>query len=203
MDQDSPTQPTPVYAPEPASTPMLDSSSTSLPEAGSPTAASRAVAPSGRKAPSARLLNLLLGGALVLAVAGISFAAGRFTAPAAAIGPANFPGGQGFNGNGAPGASGSTGGNRPGGGLFGAGGGTTIEGTVDSITATTLSLKLASGQTVQIAVEPSTTYHAQADASSSNVASGGKVLVRINLRPQDGTSTTVNNPTAGDITVVP
>ncbi|MBI2781235.1 MAG: hypothetical protein HYX55_05510 [Chloroflexi bacterium] len=165
-------------------------------------ASSAALTPPRRTAPSARLLNLLLGGALVLAIAGVSFAAGRFTAPAAIAGSGNFPGGQGFNGNGAHTGNGAAESNRPGGGLFGAGGGTTIEGTVDSITATTLSLKLASGQTIQIAIEPGTTYHAQASASSSDVASGGKVLVRVNLRPQNGT-TTVNGPSASDITVVP
>src|SRR5690349_20096310 len=51
---------------------------------------------------SNRALNILLGGALVLAVAGIAFAAGRLTAPAATITGGNFPGGGVFNGQTGP-----------------------------------------------------------------------------------------------------
>jgi hypothetical protein len=80
----------------------------------------------------------------------------------------------------------------------------TIEGTVDSVSATTLTLKLASGQTIQIALDPSTTYHSQTNASSSDVVTGGKVQVQISLgRGQGAEDGTVSGTTARDITVVP
>lgn len=56
--------------------------------------------------------------------------------------------------------------------------------------------------TVQVALDPTTTYHSQTNASSSDVVTGGKVLVRVNLRVPDG-SETVTGPTARDITVEP
>lgn len=156
-------------------------------------AAVRATAP---RRGNARLLNLALGGALVLAIGGVAFAAGRMTAPAAsAIG---FPGGQGFNPNGVrPGASGAPGG-------FG-GAGATIEGTVESITDTTLTLKTADGQTIQVALSGTTTYHAQTDASSSDVAPGGKVMVRVGFRGAAGTGSAAGagNLSANDVIVVP
>lgn len=183
MDQDlpptSPLQPSPPVAPMP---PV-------------PTAA--AAAP---RRNNARILNVALAGALVLAVAGVSFAAGRVTAPAA---PAGFRGGA-FPGNGnvGPGASGAP--NGRGGGFLG-GGGATIEGTVESVSDTTLTLKTTDGQTIQIALSDTTTYHAQTDASASAVAAGGKVLVRIGFRGGQGTGTApgAGNLSATDVTTVP
>ena len=165
---------------------------------------------------SNRALNLLLGGALVLAVAGIAFAVGRMTAPAATITGGNFPNGGAFNGQG-PTGNGNGGfqgrGNGQGGiGIFGGGAGPTIEGTVESVSGTTLTLKTADGQTIQIALNGSTTYHAQSDATASDVVTGSKVLVRLDFRRGDGaggpqatagTGGTVTGPTANDITVVP
>jgi hypothetical protein len=157
-----------------------------------------------RRGRSAAVLNVALGLALVLATGGVAFAAGRMTAPA--TGPANgrLPGGgQGFNG---PGSSGAPGGFQ-GGGPGGAGAdGATIEGTVESITATTLTIKTASGQTIQIALSDTTTYHAQSNATSDDVASGGKVLVRVSGRvvgPAASAGTGATLPTANDVTVVP
>jgi hypothetical protein len=172
-------------------------------------ASSPIATPPARKGPSARLLNWVLAGALVLAAAGIAFAVGRMTAPtASAFGRGNFPGGAtGQNGY-FGGRNGGQGGAFPGGGAFlgGAGGGVTIEGTVDSVSATTLTLKLASGQTIQVALDPATTYHAQTNATSSDVVTGGKVLVQLNLGTRGaggGEDGTVSGPTARDITVVP
>jgi hypothetical protein len=162
---------------------------------------------------SARVLNWILAGALVLAVGGIAFAIGRMTAPAAAATTrGNFPGGAGgggFTGNGYFGNRGNGNGGFGGfGGALGAGG-VTVTGTVDSVSATTLTLKLASGQTVQIALDPSTTYHSQTNASASDIVTGGTVQVQLNLgrggadggpNASPGTAT---GPTARDITVVP
>ena len=170
--------------------------------------------PATRRSRGARILNAVLAVAVALAIAGVAFAAGRLTAPAAAFAGrfGNGAPGQIFNGNGN--GNGNGGGRGQGGaGGFLAGGGVTIQGTVESITDTTLTLKTASGQTIQVALEGTTTYHAQSDASASDVKTGGTVLVRLNLRggfgnagpgsspgTADGGAT---NPTASDVTVVP
>jgi hypothetical protein len=159
--------------------------------------ATPAVAPP-RRPSSPRILNLALVGALVLAVAGIGFAAGRLTAaPATALTGTSGP----FV-NGVGPRNGANG--QPGGGLqvgpIGLTGGPSIEGTVESITDTTLTIKTADGQTMQIALDDSTTYHAQTDASADDVATGGKVLVRLNMQRGDGAASGMS---AGDVTVVP
>jgi hypothetical protein len=161
---------------------------------------------------SNRALNLLLGGALVLAVAGIAFAVGRMTAPAATITGGNFPNGGVFSGQRGNGYFQVRGNGQGGIGVFGGGAGPTIEGTVESISGTTLTLKTADGQTIQVALNGSTTYHAQSDASASDVVTGSKVLVRVDFRRGDGaggpqatagTGGTVTGPAASDVTVVP
>ena len=169
--------------------------------------------PAVRRPRGTRILNAVLAIAVALAIAGVAFAVGRFTAPTAVAASRFGNGGPGqfFNGNGSGNANGN-GAGRGAGGLL-AGGGVTIEGTVESISDTTLTLKTASGQTIQVALEGATTYHAQSDASASDVKSGGTVLVRLNLRggfgnagpgsspgTADGGAT---NPTASDVTVVP
>jgi hypothetical protein len=167
-------------------------------------------APVVRRSRGVRILNAVLAVAVALAIAGVAFAVGRLTAPAPAFAGrlGNGSPGQIFNGNGNGGSRG-----QGGAGGFLAGGGVTIQGIVESITDTTLTLKTASGQTIQIALEGTTTYHAQSDASASDVKTGGTVLVRLNLRggfgnPGPGSSPgTANggatNPTASDVTVVP
>ena len=183
-----------------APTPAPSTSSAAMPAAVAPT-------PVARRSRSARLLNVALAGAVALAIAGVAFAAGRLTAPPS-VTAGNFgngggqflPGGNGQNGqNGRPNGAG---------GLFN--GGLTLEGTVESVTDTTLTLKTASGQTIQIALDGSTTYHAQTDATASDVTTGGKVLVRLNGRGGLGganggptPSGAPTSPTAGDVTVVP
>ena len=166
--------------------------------------------PVARRPRGARLLNIALGGALVLAIAGVAFAVGRFTAPTA-VSAGNFPNGAGggqFFRNGQGGQGGQNGG-TDGRGAFFAGGGVTIEGTVESVSGSTMTLKTASGQTIQIALDGSTTYHAQTDATASDVTTGGKVLVRLNLRGAGGgangptASGAPTSPTASDVTVVP
>lgn len=180
-----------------------------------PTPVAQVGKPAAGKSSNARVLNVILAGALVLAVGGIAFAAGRMTAPTTAggngPGGGNFPGGGQFNPYFA--GRGNGGGNGGGGfgGLGGAlgGGGVSIEGTVDSVSATTLTLKLASGQTIQIALGPSTTYHSQTNASASDIVTGGTVKVQVDLRgaagglnASPGTGTGAGT-TASDVTVVP
>ena len=185
-------------ATEPAVTPHPAPPSLSVP-----------VAPVKAKPGASRLLNYALAGALVLAIGGVAFAVGRFTAPATAS-AGGFPNGNGggFFRNGQGGQGGANGGADGRAGLFA--GGLTLEGTVQSVTATTLTLQTASGQTIQIALDGSTTYHAQTNATASNVTTGGKVLVRLNGRGGFGggnggpsASGAPTSPTAGDVTVVP
>lgn len=167
------------------------------------TGVSAAARPTAAKRGNARMLNVALGGALVLAIGGVAFAAGRMTAPAATL--TGFPGGGNFPNGALPGSSGAPG--RGGFGGFGGagGGGASIEGTVESISGTTLTLKTADGQTIQIALSDTTTYHAQTDASSNAVAAGGKVLVRVGFRGGQGTGNApgAGNLSASDVTVVP
>jgi hypothetical protein len=161
--------------------------------------------PNAPRSGSGRLINLALGGALVLAIAGVAFAVGRVTAPAPVTAGA-FPGG---NGGQFPIPSGGafSGGNRPGGGNGGPGGlfasgGVTVEGTVESISDTTLTLKTANGQTIQIALDGTTAYHAQSDATVEDVTTGATVLVRLDLGGL-GAGGTGTGSSANDVTVVP
>jgi hypothetical protein len=124
------------------------------------------------------LVNVLLGVAVVVAVGGVAFAAGRATAPTTTgtgrFG-ANGPGGGNFVSG--PGASGA-----PTRGGFGAalgGGGITIEGTVTAVSADSITLQLASGQSITIPTTSDTTYHSQTAATSSDVASGATVKVEL------------------------
>lgn len=136
-----------------------------------------AVAPRKR---SGAWVNVLLGVAAVIAIGGVAFAIGRSTAPASAATNGRF--GSGFaNGNGfavGPGSSFQPGQGVPGRGFFGTGG-PTIDGTVESIDATSMTIKLASGDTMTIAFDGSTTYHQSTPATSADVAVGDDVAVRV------------------------
>jgi hypothetical protein len=197
-------------------TPGQSAAAEPLPGPATPPAATVPVAqvtPIKAKPGGSRILNVALAGALVLAIAGVAFAIGRFTAPATASagGFQDGNGGQFFR-NGQGGGNGGQGGGNGGqggpGGLFA--GGLTLEGTVESVTDTTLTLKTASGQTIQVALNGTTTYHAQTDATASAVTTGGKVLVRLNGRGGfvggnggPAASGAPTSPTANDVTVVP
>ena len=117
-------------------------------------------------------LNALLGLAVIVAVGGLAFAAGRLTAPAAAATNTGFPAGtQPFTGG--PLASGAPGGFR-GVGLTGA-----IAGTVTAVTPTEITLTTDEGTEIHIPVDRSTKYHEQADASADDVTVGSDVLVQL------------------------
>jgi len=127
------------------------------------------------------------------------------TAPATAA----AAGGAGRNGTGFrtgngefPGGDFGGGGGQGGRGFFGADGGVTIQGTVESSSSDALTIKTASGQTIQVALNGTTTYHAETSASSSDVKTGVTVIVRVGLR-QPGEAGTTTGPTASDVTVVP
>lgn len=164
---------------------------------------------------SGRLLNAVLAVALLVAVGGVAFAVGRSTAPVAAAGRGNLPGG-GFLGGPqaslAPGQSAAPGfpGGGPGGlgGLGGLGGGVTVSGTVQSVTGDTLTIETAAGQTIEVGLDADTTYHRQADATATDVAAGTAVEVQLGFGGGFGQPTASTDPsgtvgTASSVTVVP
>ena len=127
-------------------------------------------------------LGLLLVAALI-AVGGIGFALGHVTAPATVAGAAPNASGRGGGAfrSLAPGETfnpGALGGGRAGaGGLGSVAGGVT--GTVQSITPTSMTVLLSSGQSVTIDLTGSTTFHGETSASSGQVQVGTSVSVQI------------------------
>jgi hypothetical protein len=137
------------------------------------------------KGSGSKLLNVVLGLAVVVAIGGVAFAAGRLTAPASAA--TNAAGGIGFGagagagagfGNG-PRASGAPGNFRGGAAGFGAGfGGAGLRGTVTAVTSTGITLTV--GQTtLDVPTDASTTYHNQAAGAPADVTVGSTVLVEL------------------------
>jgi hypothetical protein len=172
------------------------------------------------------LVNVLLGVAVVVAVGGVAFAAGRATAPTVAA--ANGNGGRFGNGGGpffgGPNASGAPGtGGFVGQGGFG-GGGLSIQGTVTAVSADSITLQLAGGQTVTIPTTAATTYHSRQSATAADVTAGSTVQVQLeggrgafgngngngnngngngNGGPNASGQPTRTLPAAGSITVLP
>jgi hypothetical protein len=166
-------------------------------------------------------LSVLLGIALLIAIGGVAFAAGRLTAPSTATANGGAPGFA-RGANGAPGAGGAPGYGFGRGGGFGAGGGAgaggnagvSIEGKVTEIASDHLTIQLSSGTTIQVPISTSTTYHRQSDATATDVTSGSQVLIRVQGRPggagapaASGSPSASGNPgqlpgTATDITIV-
>jgi len=134
------------------------------------------VAPAMPRRRSSFLTSVLLAAAGAVAVAGLAFAAGRLTAPAAASTTGTgrfggFGGGQGFAGRSfAPGA---------GNGLRSAFGGLGLRGTVTAVDGNTITVKLANGTQIKVQTDTSTTYHQQASGSASDVSSGKSVIVEL------------------------
>lgn len=126
---------------------------------------------------SGMFVNVVLGIALVVAVGGVAFAVGRATAPAAAAAART---GFGANGQGLlPGAGGPDASGAPGGGFGAAAGGLSIQGTVTAVGADSITLQLASGQTVTIPTNAQTTYHQREAATSAAVTDGSTVIVQL------------------------
>jgi hypothetical protein len=125
---------------------------------------------------TSRVLDIALALAAVLAIGGVAFAAGRLTAPAGA-GPA-FARGLAPEGRVVtPDGSFDPNGPKPGG--LAVDGGLAIDGEVTAIDADSITLKLADGEEMTLKLEDTTTYHEAADASSSDVAVGDDVSVKV------------------------
>jgi hypothetical protein len=120
--------------------------------------------------------SILLVVAALVAVAGVTFAVGRMTAPTSSgAGNRNVPGNGAF-----PGGSFRPQGSFAPGGIGGLGAGSlTIEGTVASVADGEVTVKLSSGTTMQVKTDSSTTYHRAATASSSDVTVGSTVKVQV------------------------
>lgn len=147
---------------------------------------------------SNRLLDLALAGAAVLAIGGVAFAIGRGTAPASAS--AGFvPGGAIVRGSFDPGGAGPNGPSRG----FALGGNLSIDGTVTAIDADSLTVKLADGQEMTFELDGETAYHQASDASSSDVAVGDDVSVKVSAdgRVAGGTPSAAPRLPASDVTV--
>jgi hypothetical protein len=129
-------------------------------------------------------LPIVLVLAALVAVGGVSFAGGRLTAPQAAAvtglpqGGAGLPGG-GRNPGGAGNGQGAGQGNAFGNLGRALGSGVAIRGTVSAVAADHVSLRLDSGQTIDIPIDAGTTYHRQASAASTDLATGTTVLVQL------------------------
>lgn len=151
---------------------------------------------------SGRGTTILFAVAAAIAIAGVAFAGGRLTAPAAAattgrqFGNGQFQGGNGaFPGNG--------------GAFRGGVGGFGITGRVEAMGSDGVTLKLVSGQTVTIPIDTKTTYHATVGAAASDVTVGSTVRVtaeRAGFPGASGAPTASGAPgitfgTATDITV--
>ncbi len=126
--------------------------------------------------------QLLLLVAALVAVAGLAFAGGRLTAPApASAANRTFGNGAfgGFGGAGGTGAGGTGAGGTGAGAGIGRGFAAGIQGTVVSVNGSTMDVKLTSGTTVTVNLDPSTTYHTQVAADAGAVKTGGQVIVQI------------------------
>jgi hypothetical protein len=149
-------------------------------EAGIPMAmpARQAMPESLRRTRRAGSTTMLLVISALIALGGVGFAVGRATSNGTGTNTTNDTGANGVpNGfPGGPGASGNPNFGGLGGGLTS--GSATISGTVVSATADSLTLQVANGQTVTLAIGSSTTYHSQAAASSTDLAAGKTVTVQ-------------------------
>lgn len=175
-----------------------------------------------RSSGSSRVLNVALAIAVLVATAGVAFAVGRTTAPASATTASRFNGGVGAFGPNASFAPDGNDGFRGDNGFagrsgFGAlGGGLSVQGTVESVSADSITITTQSGQSITIGLDSSTTYHQQAAASASDVQTGKTVILNVTGGFRPGISGNGNNGnsggtsnggfslgTASDVTIVP
>jgi hypothetical protein len=138
----------------------------------------------------ARLGSRLLVIALVVAVGGVSFAAGRLTAsPLGSSFASSMLGGSPFGGfGGGRTGSGSPFGSGSGGGLFGGtlGGGFmagfALRGEVTEVNDESITVRLSIGTTMKIATDGATRYHTRQDATRAAIEAGTDVLIQLGSR---------------------
>ena len=137
-----------------------------------------------------RSVPALLSLAAAVAVAGLCFTIGRVSAPSQTTAAVQN-------------ASGALDDRGAGGGLV-----SSVTGTVVSISASSMTIQLADGQTVEVATGSSTTYHNQAASTSSSVAAGDTVAVQVsggndgpNTAASASSSASGGTRTATDVTV--
>lgn len=184
--------------------------------------------PARRAGGGSRGLNLALAAAVLIAACGVSFAAGRVTAPTALASSTGQSGLARGGQNGLAGApNGSSGPLASGGALpnasfnpnangnaFGRGddnglgrgafGSPTVQGTVTDVSSTSITVQLSSGATVTVGLNGSTTYHLQSTGSQSDVAAGKTVILQVNGRfGPDALQGGGTLGTATDVTVLP
>lgn len=140
--------------------------------------------------------NLLIVSALI-AFGGVGFAVGHASAGGSSTALSGATTASRF----APLASGA-----PGVGEGGLGGGATVTGTVVSVAADSITLKLASGQTVTLATGSTTTYHNQTAGSATDLAAGQTVQVQTTRDANAGQSAaaspgTTASRTAASVTI--
>src|SRR5262245_61296966 len=177
MDHDTTVTPTPAAAPDGSTGPTWAAAAAPPP----PVAPAMPVNQPPRRRAS-RWLDVALAGAAVLAIAGVAFAVGRATAPAQTQFTRGFGGSGTFFRDGGsfdPNAPGGNGGNGGGRGAFGLGGGLSIDGTVTAMNPDSLTVKTADGRELTVKIDSSTAYHQATTASSSDVAVGDDVTVRV------------------------
>jgi hypothetical protein len=159
----------------------------------------------GRQRRSGAVTGLLAIIALA-ATAGIAFAVGRATAPEAAASAVNDT-----NGN-PPAQFNADASFRPDqlgplddqlGDVPGLG--ASIRGEVTAISADSITIKLASGETVTVATASTTTYHARQVVSNADVSTGDTVVVTLTRLGPNGNRAGLGqqNRAAADITVLP
>jgi len=191
----------PAYAPPPA-LPADPAPGATIDWGPAPTMPVAAAAPTLAKKSSSRRrdpISIILGVAVLVAVGGVAFAAGRVTAPTPAVATRGgfFGGGGAAAGNGNGTGNGNGNGNGFGGGAAGrfAGGNLALSGTVTQVASDHITLQIAGGGTITIPIDSSTQYHAQTAASASDVTTGAKVLVQV--QPGAGFNRASPNPSGG------
>lgn len=190
MTMDAPTPgstPPPTWTPDPVPSAPLNPA-----QPGGPT--SFAPAPlvptmTAKKNRASAGTALLLVGALV-AIGGVAFAVGRVTAPAATSAAVNGLG-AGNRGTGGTNGAGGFGG-------FGRnGGGVNITGTVVSVDATSIQVKLATGSTVTLTLGNSVVYRAATAGSAAEVTPGATVEVGLTVAAGTGPTASGNPRPSG------
>ena len=128
-------------------------------------------------------LNVMLAVALLVAVGGVAFAAGRLTSPTSTAATTRNGGQFGQGAQGRPNASGVPNGGFGGGfGGRGFGGNVSLTGTVTATTPTSLTVSLPNGQTVTVATDNTTAYHQETAGAASDVTNGKQVIVQVTGR---------------------